>query len=81
MTMTACAMLDREFLEIRRRVLDIAASLDRIEACAGAADARRDPRFAALAGSMRVLTDGAGERATRVQMVFSLRYDEDWRDG
>lgn len=72
-------MLDRYFLEIRHHVLDVAAGLDRIDRSDGAGKARSDPRFGKLEEALRVLTDGKPDRTERIQMVFSLPYDADWK--
>jgi len=77
-TRTAIEMLDRNFLEIRHRLLDIAAGLDRIDRADDAAKTRSDPRYLQLAEAVRLLTDGKPDRAERIQMVFSLPYDEKW---
>ena len=74
-TLTAAEMLDREFLEIRRRVLDIAASFDRIERCPEASAVAADPRIARLREAIGLLTDNQGDRARRIQMAFSDPYD------
>ena len=69
-------MLDRELLGIRSRLIDLAASLDRIdraEACA--AD---DPRFDRIRRGLEVLLGREGNRAERLQQVFSLPYQHDW---
>ena len=80
MTMqTASQVMNREFLEIRCRILDIAASLDRIDRSAGADAVRSDPRRDQLAKAIQVLIDGQGDRAERVQMVFSDPHDDTWR--
>ncbi len=76
---TAGDNLDREFLEIRHRLIDIAAALDRIDRADGADGLRSDPRLALLRHAILVLTDGQGNRAERVQMVFSDTYDAAWR--
>ena len=76
-TLTAAEMLDREFLDIRRRVLDIAASFDRIERCPDASAVAADPRVARLREAICLLTDGQGDLARRVQMVFSDPCDAD----
>ncbi len=73
-------MLDREFLEIRRRLLDVAAALERIERADGYDEVRSAPHMAMLREAARVLIDEAPNRAERVQMVFSDDYDEAWRD-
>lgn len=76
---TATDMLDREFLEIRCRILDIAAALDRIDRASGAGTAASDPRLDRIRESAAVLLDGGADRARRVQMVFSEPYDDTWR--
>ncbi|RJP37992.1 MAG: hypothetical protein C4547_05135 [Phycisphaerales bacterium] len=77
--LTAKQHLDRDFLEMRRRVLDLAAALDRMGSAAGADAAGADPRAAALKTAVGVLIDGKPDRARRVQMVFSDPYDAGWR--
>ena len=78
-TRTAIEMLDRHFLEIRHRMLDIAAALDRIDRADDAAKTRSDLRYLQLDQAIRVLTDGKPARAERIQMVFSLPYDQHWK--
>jgi len=78
-TQTAIEMLDRHFLEIRHRILDIAAALDRIDRADDAAKTRSDLRYLQLDQAIRALTDGKPDRAERIQMVFSLPYDEHWK--
>ena len=78
-TQTAREMLDRNFLEVRHRLLDIAAALDRIDRARNAPETRSDARYLQLERALRVMTDGEPDRSERVQMVFSLPYHEDWR--
>ena len=75
---TSIEMLDGCFLEIRHRLLDIAAGMDRIDRADDAAKTRLDPRYLQLEEAIRVLLDGKPDRAERIQMVFSLPYDEKW---
>ena len=77
-TRTAVEVLDRDFLETRHRLLDIAAALDRMGRADSAGQVRSDHRHAQLEQAIRVLVDGQPDRAERVQMVFSLPYDEHW---
>ena len=56
----------------------VAAGLDRIDRADGAANTRSDPRYLQLEQAIRVLTDGKPDRTERVQMVFSLPYEERW---
>lgn len=73
----AAEVLDREFLTMRSRVLDLAASLDRVDRAGSAAD---DPRWSKLRSAIEVLLAPTPGRAERVQLLFSLPYDEDWRE-
>ena len=75
--LTAAEMLDREFLEIRCRLLDIAAALDRIDRADATDAVQSDPRMAKLQEATRLLVDGQPDRAERMQMVLSDPYDED----
>lgn len=77
-TLTAGEMLDRCFLEIRHRLLDIAAGIDRIDRADDAAKTRSDHRYLQLEEAVRLLIDGKPDRAERIQMVFSLPYDGKW---
>jgi hypothetical protein len=69
--------MDREFLGIRCRLIELAAALDRIERVDGAAGS--DPRMTQILHSLEMLADRKPDRSERVQMVFSLPYDENWR--
>ena len=73
----ACQILDRHYLEIRSKILDLAASLDRVDRATddGATD---DPRLAKLRGGIELLLAPATDRAERVQMLFSDAYVENW---
>ncbi len=71
-------LLNQEFLEIRARLLQVAAALDRLDRADG--DVSRDKRRTDLDRAMRVLLDSNPERAARLQMIFSLPYDKDWKE-
>jgi hypothetical protein len=66
---TAAEVLDREFLAIRARLIDIAAALDRIDRAAGAVAA--DPRIEQIGRSLAVLAAEAPDRAEQIQKIFS----------
>jgi len=76
-SMTAVEMLNREFLEVRCRLIDIAAAMDRIERRDGAEAAVADPRYGRLRQALALLAESGRDRAERVQMVFSDEYDPD----
>ena len=75
--MNAAQVLDREFLEIRAKILEVAASMDRLERADGSvAD---DPRLGRLRDAVQLLLDPAEGRAEQVQLLFSRSYEDDWR--
>jgi len=74
----AARVLDQFFLDARARVLDVAATLDRLDRGADAATAAVDPRVVRLRRAVEVLLDGDPDRAARVQQIFSLDYDPAW---
>ncbi len=74
----AARALDQYYLDARSRVLDLAATLDRIGRGADAATAATDPRMALLRKSLELLLSDAPNRAEKVQEVFSLAYDASW---
>lgn len=70
--------LNREFLEIRAKILELAASLDRLDRGEGDVDA--DPRMKLVRGGLQILTDHAdADRAERLQLLFSQPYEDGWR--
>lgn len=73
----ASECLDREFLEIRARLLQCAAALDRIERAEG--DVAADSRLARIGEALAVLSGPGVDRAERIQLIFSRRYEENWR--
>ena len=76
-SLTAPEVLNREFLEIRCKILDLAAAFDRLERAEGSVT--DDPRLARLREALQVVLDTSGDRAEQVQMVFSRTYDEGWQ--
>ncbi len=73
--MNATDAFEREFLKMRHRVLDVAAALDRIDGADGAEAVLRDPRMTMLREAVQTLTSGKPDRAERVQMIFSIPFD------
>ena len=75
--MPANAVLDREFLEMRAKILELASSLDRIERGEGTASS--DPRTELIQQGIRILRETQEGRAERVQLLFSRPYEANWR--
>ncbi len=78
-TRQAIDVLNRDFLEIRRDILSIAAAIDRIGATDDHDALRTDPRVARILQALNVLTDPDREKSVRVQMTFSNPYDPEWQ--
>lgn len=71
-------MLDREYLPIRARILEVASALDRVQR--HNASVVDDPRWEQLQAGIRLLQQTEQHRAEQVQLLFSREYDEQWRD-
>lgn len=76
--MTSNQILDREFLEMRAKTLELAACLDRMQRAEG--NMGDDPRIANLQKAIAVLAGDDPNRAERIQQIFSRAYDENWRE-
>jgi hypothetical protein len=70
-------VLDREFLEIRARLLHVAASLDRIDRADGSMAG--DARMELIRKSLAILSAPAADRAEKIQLLFSRPYDAHWK--
>lgn len=70
-------VLEQEFLLIRARILEVAAKLDRLDRATGAADAAR---LRQIQDGLRILQEREPGRAERVQLAFSLDYEDGWRE-
>lgn len=75
---TRADVLNRDFLEIRSRVLDLAAALDRLDDAPFADHEPPDGRLAQLRQAIEALLEPGPGRAETVQRVFSLEYDPQW---
>ena len=73
----AAKVLDAYFLEARSKLLDLAAVLDRIDR--GDEAEADDPRVERIRQALAVLANATGDRAERIQMIFSLPYDPNWK--
>jgi hypothetical protein len=77
-SLNAAEIIDREFLEIRAKILELAASFDRLDRADGSVDG--DPRMSLLAEALQVISGDQRERAEQVQLLFSRQYEDDWRE-
>ncbi len=70
-------ILDREFLTIRGKLLEVAAALDRIER--GQGSAAGDSRLEKIGETLAILAKAGTNRAEKLQLIFSLPYEPAWR--
>ena len=77
MSLSAPEVLNREFLEIRCKILDLAAALDRLSRADGSVEG--DPRTSRLREALQTVLDETEGRAEQVQMLFSRQYDDEWQ--
>ena len=75
--MAAAEVLEREFLGVRARLIDVAAALDRIDRAEGSVG--DDPRLEKIRQALQVLSGEGSDRAEKLQLLFSLPYQDDWR--
>lgn len=75
--MPAGKVLDREFLELRAKILELAASFDRLDRGDGSVGS--DPRMKLIEKGLQILQLSGPGRAEKLQMLFSRDYSADWR--
>ena len=71
-------VLDRDFLGMRSRLIDLAATLDRIDRADGTIE--DGPRVDRIRRSLEVLAGQGNSRAEQLQQIFSLPYDDHWME-
>ena len=79
---SADQILDECFLEVRAKLLEVAATLDRVDRGSdenAPLSANAEPRRAKLDEAIRLLLSEGPDRAERLQRLFSREYDSQWR--
>ena len=74
-TRDATDVLNHDFLETRGRILEVAASLDRLDRAPDRPGHHPDRRLAQLRQAIEALLEPGPGRAETVQRLFSLDYD------
>lgn len=75
----ATEVLDRDFLEARCKILELAATLDRIDRAPARHGEHPDSRLGQLRQALEALAEPGPGRAETIQRIFSLEYDPAWR--
>ena len=78
MQATAPQILDREYLAIRSRLIDVASALDRL--ARGEGNVENDPRWKQIERALAGLQQPGDDRAEELQLIFSRPYDDGWRE-
>ena len=71
-------VFDQEFLPIRAKLLEVAASLDRLDRANGSLAS--ESRLKQVRSAIEVLLGPDDDRAEQVQLIFSRPFEDDWRD-
>lgn len=73
-------VVEQEFLQVRAKILEIAAFLDRLDPVdSGSISETTEARLKLLRAGCELLLDSDGNKAARVQLLFSRTFDEQWR--
>ncbi len=75
--LTAEQVLQREYLEARAKLLDLAAFFDRLDRARRRTDT--DPRPAKLRRGLELILSGSTDRAEQLLQLLSRPYDPAWR--
>ncbi|MEM9826066.1 MAG: hypothetical protein AAF958_05730 [Planctomycetota bacterium] len=75
-------VLASTFLELRAKLLEVAAGFDRLDLADGSLDDDGAKQLADLRAATEILLDDCGDaqRAARLQKLFSRPYDPQWRE-
>ena len=71
-------VFDQEFLPIRAKLLEVAASLDRLDRANGSLTS--ESRVKQVRAAIEVLLGSDDDRAEQIQLIFSRPFEDDWRD-
>jgi hypothetical protein len=73
-------VVEQEFLQVRAKILEIAAFLDRLDPQdAQDVSSVNAERLKLLRAGCELLLDADSDKAARLQLLFSRKYDEQWR--
>lgn len=75
----ALQVLNRDFFELRSKILEIAAGLDRIDRAPVHHGEHPDPRLGHIRQALEALLTPGPDRAETIQLIFSLEYDPAWQ--
>ena len=74
---SAQQIVAEDFMIARAKIVELAATLDRIERATGNVDDSKNMQL--LMQGMHILCDDEVEKAKRVQLLMSRQYDPQWQ--
>jgi hypothetical protein len=74
----ALAIFDTTFLQTRAKLLEVAATLDRLDRSEGSQEVDADSRMAQIREAVTLIQSSTPNRAEQSQLLFSDTYDEGW---
>ncbi len=77
MPRSASDVLQSEYLVARSKILELAATLDRLDRCSGSVDDH--PQKKLLIEGIQILLSTTTNRAEQLQVLMSRPYDPQWR--
>ncbi len=78
-----CDVLEQEFLQVRAKLLEVAAFFDRLddaEPHTEAGSGMNVQQLERLRTGCELLTDAQSDKAARLQLLFSRQYEPNWRE-
>ncbi|MGB7328031.1 MAG: hypothetical protein WBD31_24360 [Rubripirellula sp.] len=82
MPRTADQILEESFLDVRAKLLEVAATLDRIDRAAEQTSeltSAQSDRRAQVGAAIEICASDSPRRAEQLQQLFSRPYHADWR--
>lgn len=71
--MSAQQVLDTYFLEARCKLIEVAATLDRIDRAPNTDQIKTDPRLAFIRDALKILESNSPNRAEQIELRYSLK--------
>lgn len=78
---TGDSIIEESFLEVRAKLLEVAATLDRIDRASNETQLSEsaNEQRALLQQAIEIVRSSSSQRATELQHLFSREYKSDWR--
>jgi hypothetical protein len=75
--LSAEEVFNRDFLEVRAKLVEVAAAFDRLNRASG--DVADDPRMDKIRQALQMLLESHSGLAEEIQLIFSRPYEDNWQ--